>query len=139
MRIGEMTDVDRRANSDQTTHLTPGFWFLLAALAATGAKLLVAWNTIGPMTPSFFLFGRELVSRSRNVSPGHSLQSSAAGCLLPGAIYDLSNLYFFTHNNITFFFSVPGYAGLVSSLSFEIGRRNRRSSPSVLAAPSFCA
>jgi hypothetical protein len=47
MKIGEITEVDRRANSDQTTHLSPGFWFLLAALAATGAKLLLAWNTIG--------------------------------------------------------------------------------------------
>jgi hypothetical protein len=61
MKIGEITEVDRRANSDQTTHLSPGFWFLLAALAATGAKLLIAWNTIGTNdTVVFFLFGREL-------------------------------------------------------------------------------
>jgi hypothetical protein len=61
MKIGEITEVDRRANSDQTTRLSPGFWFLLAALAATGAKLLIAWNTIGTNdTVVFFLFGREL-------------------------------------------------------------------------------
>ena len=122
MKIGEITDVDRRANSDQTTHLSPGFWFLLAALAATGAKLLIAWNTIGTNdTVVFFLFGRELSI--------HGLAETYRRVILFNhpplvayylrAIYDLSNLYFFTHNNITFAFllRLPGViADLVSSL-----------------------
>lgn len=122
MKLGEITDVDRRANSDQTTHLSPGFWFLLAALAATGAKLLIAWNTIGTNdTVVFFLFGRELSI--------HGLAETYRRVILFNhpplvayylrAIYDLSNLYFFTHNNITFAFllRLPGViADLVSSL-----------------------
>src|SRR5207237_4067693 len=62
MKIGEITDVDRRANSDQTTHLSPGFWFLLAALAATGAKLIIAWNIIGTNdTVVFLLFFSDMI------------------------------------------------------------------------------
>ena len=116
--------MNRCENQEQQTkkQFSPAFWILLATIAATLAKLVLAWNTIGTNdVVVFLLFGRELSL--------HGLAETYRRAILFNhqplvayylrAIYVLSTSAFFVQNSISFAFllRLPGIiADVVSTV-----------------------